>query len=151
MCEQFETKLRVYLKSERAMLDVLVQNKLRQCFLIGIGLITLLTALVMLDIALFFKLAAYLSISNTALVLAGANALLFLVFLLCAKIRKHRKEVEALREIRDFAKEEVAKDLKEVGQSAHQAVHSVSSIFTGEAFSLASVLAAVHHLLQDKK
>ena len=158
MCSQFESKLNVYIRSERAMLDIFVRDKLRQLFFIAIGVIALFTTLILFDIAIFFTLTTYFSTKITAFILADANAILFLMSILFSKRKKHRKEVEALKEIRDFAKEEVLKDVKvvtdevvEVGQSVGHAVHGASSIFSGEVFSLASLLATINSLLKNKK
>ena len=158
MCEQFESKLNVYIRSERAMLDIFVRDKLRQLFFTAVGVIALFTALVLFDMGMFFTLTDYFSIKITAFILAGANAILFLMFLLFSKRKKHRKEVEALKEIRDFAKEEVLKDVKvvtdevvEVGQSVGHVVHGASSIFRGEVFSLVSLFSTINNLLKNNK
>ena len=133
----FESKLNLYLRSERAMLDIFVRNKLRQLFFISLGFIALLTALIMFDVAVFFTLQNYYATNITAFILAGSNALLFLIFILCAKHKKHQQEVEALRDIRDFAKEQVGHDVKiatdevvNMGKSVQHVAHDISSIFS---------------------
>ena len=158
MCKNFESKLNVYIRSERAMLDIFMRDKLRQLLLVVIGVIALFTALIMLDLSLFFTLKSHFSTEMTAFILGDANILVFVVSLLFSKRKKHRKEVEALKEIRDFAKEEVLKDVKvatdevvEVGQSVGHVVQGASSIFNGEVFSLASLLATINTLLKNKK
>nr|MCH9756694.1 hypothetical protein [Gammaproteobacteria bacterium] len=123
----------------------------------SIGLVALLTALIMLDIAVFFTLKTYFLTKITAFILAGANGLLFLIFILFSKRNKHQKEVEALKDIRNFAKEEVTKDLKvvkdevvEIGHSVGHVVHDVSSVLSGEAFGLARILPILHQFLKSK-
>ena len=101
----FEKKLGLYLRSERAMLDVFVRNQVRRLFFVSLGLIALFTALMMFDIAMFFTLQHYFPTNITAFILAGSHIVLCLIFILCAKHKKHQREVEALRDIRDFAKE----------------------------------------------
>jgi len=153
----FENKLNLYLRSERAMLDIFVRNKLRQLFFVSLGFIALLTALIMLDIALFFTLKTYFETNITAFILAGGNLLLFLIFLLFAKHKKHQQEAKALRDIRDFAKDQVAQDVKiatddvvNMGKSVKHVAHDISSIFSGEAFGLAGLVPIIQSILKRK-
>ncbi|MDF1645468.1 MAG: hypothetical protein P1U61_00595 [Legionellaceae bacterium] len=158
MKNEFDSKLNLYLRSERVMLDIFVRDKLRQLFWVSMGLVALLTALIMLDIALFFTLSPYFSIKVTAFILTGFHVFLCLLFILRSKRSKHRKEVEALRDIRDFAKDEVTKDLKvakdevlEVGHSVGEAVHQASSVFNGEILNLAHLLPIIRHFLKGRQ
>jgi len=154
----FDNKLNLYLRSERAMLDIFVRNKLRQLFFVSLGFVALLTALIMFDIAIFFTLQSYFTTNITAFILAGSNILLFLIFLLFASRKKHQREVEALRDIRDFAKEQVGQDVKiatdevvSMGKSVKHVAHDVSSIFSGEAFGLAGLIPIIQSILKPKK
>jgi len=153
----FDKKLSLYLRSERAMLDVFLLDQLRQLFFISLGLIALLTALIMFDIALFFTLQPYYSTSITAFILAGGHALFGLICIILAKKKKHQHDVEALRDIRDFAKAEVSHDIKlatddvvHMGKSVKHIAHDVSSIFSGEAFGLAGLIPIIQSILKRK-
>jgi hypothetical protein len=153
----FDNKLNLYLRSERAMLDIFVRNKLRQLFFVSLGFVALLTALIMLDIALFFTLKTYFETNITAFILAGSNALLFLIFILFAQQKKHQQEAKALRDIRDFAREQVAQDVKiatddvvKMGKSVKHVAHDISSIFSGEAFGLAGLVPIIQSILKRK-
>lgn len=153
----FESKLNLYLRSERAMLNIFVRNKLRQLFFMSLGFVALLTALIMLDIAIFFTLKNYFSTHITAFILAGSHALLFLIFLLFAKHKKHQHEADALRDIRDFAKDQVSHDVKlatsevvKMGNSVKHVTHDISSIFSGEAFGLAGLIPIIRSILKHK-
>ncbi|MDX2346592.1 MAG: hypothetical protein QNK11_06975 [Legionella sp.] len=143
MADKFDAKLQLYLRSERAMLGVFLRNQSRKYLLILIGFIALFIALILCDIGVFFVLNTYLSTPKTAFVLACAHVLLFLILMIFSKIKHHQKEVAALEDIRDFAKEEVSKDLKaakdevlEVGSSVGHVVHDITSIFNGELLGL---------------
>jgi hypothetical protein len=70
MNENFDKKLNLYLRSERAMLDIFVRDKLRQLFFVSLGLIALCTALIMFDIAMFVTLQHYFTANITAFILA---------------------------------------------------------------------------------
>jgi len=153
----FDSKLNLYLRSERAMLDIFVRNKLHQFFFISLGFVALLTALIMFDIAIFFTLKNYFSTPITAFILAGSNTLLCLIFLLFSKHKKHQREVDALRDIRDFAKEQVSSDVKiatnemvHMGKSVKHITHDISSIFSGEAFGLAGLIPILRTILKPK-
>lgn len=154
----FENKLNLYLRSERAMLDIFIRNKLRQLFFISLSFVALLTALIMFDIAIFFTLQNYFATNITAFILAGSNALLFLIFILFAIQKQHQHEIKALRDIRDFAKEQVGQDVKiaadevvHMGKSVQHVAHDVSSILRGEAFGLAGLIPIIQSILKTKK
>lgn len=153
----FENKLNLYLRSERAMLDIFMRNKLRQLFFVSLGFIALLTALIMLDIAIFFTLKNYFQTNITAFILAGGHAFLFLIFIVFAQHKKHQQETKALRDIRDFAKEQVTQDLKiateevvHMGKSVKHVAHDISSVFSGEAFGLAGLIPIIQSILKRK-
>jgi hypothetical protein len=157
MDDNFDSKLHVYIRSERALFDIFLRDKVRQLYCMAIGFIALLTALIMLNIGVFFALNAIFSTIKTAFILAGINGFLFLMSLLFSKIKRHQKEVEALKDIRDFAEEALKKDLKvvkneavEIGQSVGHVVRDVSSIVSGEAFGLANLLPIIRHILKSK-
>lgn len=157
MNENFDKKLNLYLRSERAMLDIFVRDKLRQLFFVSLGLIALCTALIMFDIAMFVTLQHYFPTHTTAFILAGSHAALCFLFILCAKHKKHQRDIEALRDIRDFAKEQVSHDIKiatddviHMGKSVKNITHDVSSIFSGEAFGLAGLIPIIQSILKRK-
>ncbi len=157
MDDNFESKLHVYIRSERALFDIFLRDKARQLFCIAIGFIALLTALVMLNISFFYALNTIFPVTITAFILAVINVFLFLISLLFSKRKRHKKEVEALKDIRDFAEEALKKDLKvvkneavEIGQSVGHVVRDVSSIVRGEAFGLANLLPIIRHILKNK-
>ncbi len=157
MDRDFNNKLSLYLRSESAMLDIFMRNQLRQLFFMSLGFIALFTALIMLDIAMFFTLQHYFLTHITAFILTGSHVVLCLIFILCAKHKKHQREVEALRDIRDFAKEQVSHDIKiatddviHMGKSVKNITHDVSSIFNGEAFGLAGLIPIIQSILKRK-
>ncbi len=155
MDDNFEAKLQLYLRSERAMLDIFIRDKSRQLLFLFMSLMALLTAWIMFDIAVFFTLGAYFTVKMTTFILAAANVLLFLIFICCSKRRKHQKEVEALQDIRDFAKHEVTKDLKVVKNEVVDMTHSVggvvrdvSSVLNGELLGLTRLITMIRGLIK---
>jgi|GEM_PF-1636968 len=154
----FDNKLSVYLRSERAMLHIFVRNKLRQLLFVSLSFIALLTALILFDLAVFFTLQTHFPTNITAFILASSHAFLFFILLMFAKQKKHQQEVEALRDIRDFAREQVSRDVKtasdeviHMGTSVKQVIHHVSSFFNGEIFSLTNLVPILHSLLKNNK
>lgn len=152
----FDEKLSLYLRSERAMLDIFFRNTLRQIFFMILGFIALLTALIMLDIALFFTLQNYFKTHLTAFILSGSHVFLFFIFYLLAKHKKHQQETKALRDIRDFAKDHVTHDLKiatdevvHVGKSVKRMTHDISSIFSSEAFGLVGLIPLIQRIIKS--
>lgn len=153
----FDDKLNLYLRSERAMLDIFIRHQVRQLCFMSLGFIALLTALIMFDIALFFTLQHYFPTHITAFILAGSHVVLCLILILCAKHKKHQREIEALRDIRDFAKAQVHHDIKlaaddmvHMGKSVKHIAHDVSSIFSGEAFGLTGLIPIIQNILKRK-
>jgi hypothetical protein len=144
MSDDFEHKLQIYLRSERAMLDIFVRNTLRQTLGVFLGFIALLAVLIFSDIGVFVILSLYWPVQITAFILAGVHGVLFLVCIVCFRHRKHQKEVQALEDIRDYARDEVVKELKGI----RRIVHGATSFFSGE--GLAQLLSTVHMLLKSK-
>ncbi|MDF1677135.1 MAG: hypothetical protein P1U32_00365 [Legionellaceae bacterium] len=157
MDSQFDRKLSLYMRSERAMLAVWLRRKARQLFWVLIALVACLTALILVDIGAFLTLSTYYSSKMSAFMLAGFNGVLCLVCIAFASRKGHKAEEAALKDIRDVAKDELGKDLKvvtdevvEVGQSVGNAVHGVSTFFNGD-FGLTSLLATLHYFLKHQQ
>lgn len=156
--KHFDKRLGLYIRSERALLDITIRNKLRQLFYLTIGFIVLLTALIMLDIGVFFSLKTHYPIHVTAFILAGSNLAIFILLLIFAKRKRYQRERVMLEEIRDYAKAEVQDELKdtahdfmEASYSVKQFTHQISSIFSGEVLGLASLIPIIKKILHSKE
>ncbi len=157
MDSQFDRKLSLYMRSERAMLAIWLRRKARQLFWVLIALIACLTALILVDVGAFLTLSTYYAPKASAFILAGCNIVLCLACIAFSSRKGHKGEEAALKDIRDFAKDELGKDLEivkdevvEVGQSVGSAVHGVSAFLNGD-FGLTSLFTAVHHFLKHKQ
>ncbi len=111
MKDKMIRKWRLYWRTERALLETLLEDKLRQLFLSLLGLMFLFAVFTLLNIAGFFWLTGFLTHVTAAFSLAFLNGALFLLFVLLAKRKRHQKEVQALQSIRDIAKEEIIADI----------------------------------------
>lgn len=158
MNENMDAKVNLLVRSEKALLKMEMRKRSRQAVFIAIGLIAVLAALVMLNIALYL----YLESNNTPLVsvviLAGINVVTAVLFFLIASRQEMGSEAESMREIRDFAWSQVSDDIDEVKQNVTEFKNSmqrvssgVNSVFSRDFFGLKGLMPIITALLETQK
>jgi hypothetical protein len=158
MNSNFDAKLNLYVRAERAMLTLTLREKKRQMVYITCALLALLTTLILLNIGAFYTLLTYLSPQLSAFALAGLNLLIILIMLILAGKKKNTAEIEALSDIRDFAKTEVITELQvstqnivDMSQSIKHVADDVNAVLSGEMFGLQGLISMLHHIVKSKK
>jgi hypothetical protein len=158
MNDNFDAKLNLYMRAERAMLTLTLREKVRQMVYITCALLALLTTLILLNIGAFYTLLTYLSPQLSAFTLAGLNLLLILIMLMLASKKKNTAEVEALSDIRDFAKTQVMTELQastqnivDMSQSIKHVADDVNAVLSGEAFGLQGLISMLHRVVKPKQ
>jgi hypothetical protein len=158
MSDDFDSKLSLYLRSEKALFTLALREKARQAVYVIFALMALLATLVLCNIGLFYTLLDYISPQLCAFVLAGINILISVIMIIISAKKKTTGEVDALIEIRDFAKTEVAdelqkskKEIAEMGSSVKNVADDVNAILSGTAFGIQTLLPILQRILKSKK
>ena len=155
MSEDFNAKVKLLVKSEKAMLRLEIRKKSRQTFWIALALLAVLMTLVLLNVTVYL----YLAQTHTPLVsvaaLAGMNLAVALLFLFVSTRQENTAEAQAIEEIRDFAWEQVSSDLDNVKQgvsdfkeSVVKVKKSVDGLTSGTAFGLNKVMPVITTLIE---
>jgi len=158
MSEDFNAKMKLLIKSEKAMLSLEMRKKSRQTVWIALALLAVLLGLITLNITIFFYLETMYSNLISAAVLSVLNLFAASIFFLVASKQTTGAETEAIEEIRNFAWSQVQTDMDEVKQNITQYTDSISKVkrsvdnFTsGEAFGIKNVLPIITTLIDLNK
>lgn len=154
----FETKLNLYLRSERTLFKIALREKSRQFFYIAMAIVTLLATLIFFNISLYHVVLTHYSAQLSAALLGLLNLLLTVIILAFSRKKKRSSEAKDLSEIRDFAKKELLQDIQsakqditDIGSSIHTITSDIRSLFSGATFSLQCLLAFYQHMFHPKK
>jgi len=155
MSEDFNAKMKLLIKSEKAMLRLEMRKKSRQTFWIALALLAVLVTLVLLNITVYLYLARTYTPLVSVAVLAGINFAVALFFLFVSTRQENAAEAKAIEDIRDFAWEQLSSDIDDVKQgvsdfkeSAIKVKKSVDSFTSGTAFGLSKVMPVITTLIE---
>ena len=158
MSEDFNAKIKLLIKSEKALLSLEMKKKSRQTVWVALGLVAVLVTLVMVNITASLYLAATRTPLEAAAILTGLNIAVAVLFFLLASRQSVGAEAASIEDIRDFAWEQVSSDLDEVKQQANDFKNSVVKVkktvdgfTTGDAFGIKKVLPIITTLIDLNK
>jgi len=158
MSEDFNAKIKLLIKSEKALLSLEMKKKSRQTVWVALGLVAVLVTLVMVNITAYLYLAATRTPLEAAAILTGLNIAVAVLFFLLASRQSVGAEAASIEDIRDFAWEQVSSDLDEVKQQANDFKNSVVKVkktvdgfTTGDAFGIKKVLPIITTLIDLNK
>jgi choline-glycine betaine transporter len=158
MSEDFNAKMKLLIKSEKALLNLEMKKKGRQTLWMALALLAVLTGLAMLNVTVYLLLAEYFSMLQAAAILSGLNLLVAAVFFWIASRQNLGAEAQSIEDIRDFAWEQVSTDLNEVKQNVSELKQSVvkvkssvDSFTSGGTFGLNKVLPIITTLIELNK
>ena len=158
MSEDFNAKIKLLIKSEKALLSLEMKKKSRQTVWVAFGLVAVLVTLVMVNITAYLYLAATRTPLEAAAILTGLNIAVAVLFFLLASRQSVGAEAASIEDIRDFAWEQVSSDLDEVKQQANDFKNSVVKVkktvdgfTTGDAFGIKKVLPIITTLIDLNK
>ena len=158
MSEDFNAKIKLLIKSEKALLSLEMKKKSRQTVWVALGLVAILVALVMINITAYLYLSATHTQLEAAAILTGLNIAVAILFFILASRQSVGAEAASIEDIRDFAWEQVSGDLDEVKQHATDLKNSVvrvkktvDSFTTGDAFGIKKVLPIITTLIDLNK
>jgi len=158
MSEDFNAKIKLLIKSERALLSLEMKKRGRQTLWTALALLAVLTALVMLNVTLYLLLGEHFSDLHSAAILSGINLLTAALFFWIASRQSTGVEARSIEEIRDFAWEQVSTDIDGVKESVGEFKESivkvkkgVDSFSSGGAFGINKVLPIITALVELNK
>lgn len=158
MSEDFNAKIKLLIKSEKALLSLEMKKKSRQTVWIALGLVAVLVTLVMINITAYLYLSSTLTPLEAAAIQTAVNIVLAVLFFMLASRQTLGDEAASIEDIRDFAWEQVSTDIDEVKQHATdlknsvvKAKKTVDSFTTGDAFGIKKVLPIITTLIELNK
>jgi flagellar basal body-associated protein FliL len=158
MSEDFNAKIKLLIKSEKALLSLEMKKKSKQTLWVALGLVAVLVALVMVNITAYLYLAETHTPLEAAAILTGLNIVVAVVFFMLASRQTVGAEAAAIEDIRDFAWEQVSTDINEVKQNVTEFKDSVVKVkktvdgfTTGDAFGMKKILPIITTLIDLNK
>jgi hypothetical protein len=158
MSEDFNAKMKLLIKSEKALLSLEMRKRSRQTVWIALALLAVLVGLLMLNVTVYLYLSTRFSNLESAAILSGLNILAAIIFFVIASRQDRGAEAESIEGIRDFAWEQISTDIDEVKQNVSEfkssvvkVKHSVDSFTSGDAFGLKKVLPIITTLIELNK
>ena len=158
MSEDFNAKMKLLIKSDKALLTLELKKKGRQTIWIALGLIAVLVTLVMVNVTLYLYLSTKYTNVEAAAMITGINILFVIASFIIASRQENGTEAAAIEDIRDFAWEQVSTDLDEVKQnvsefkdSINRVKGTVDSFTTGDPFGMKKILPIVSTLIDLSK
>jgi len=158
MSDDFNAKMKLLIKSEKALLAMEMRKKSRQTVWIALALLAVLVGLIMLNVTVYLLLAEHYSNLVSAAILSGLNILVATLFFFVASRQDRGAEAQSIEEIRDFAWEQISTDIDEVKQNVADFKQSVTNVkstvdnFTsGDAFGLKKILPVITTLVELNK
>ena len=158
MSEDFNAKIKLLIKSEKALLSLEMKKKSRQTVWIALALVAVLVTLVMVNITAYLYLSSTHTPLEAASILTGMNIAVAVLFFVLASRQTVGAEASSIEDIRDFAWEQVSSDLDEVKQHATDLKNSVVKVkktvdgfTTGDAFGIKKVLPIITTLIDLNK
>lgn len=144
--ESFLLKVRLLTRAELVVGRLHIRRAARQACLIAVGVVAILLAIAMTNVAAYFYLADHLGRGAAALVLAGVNALLAVILFLVSNRLGLGPEEQMANEIRDLAVAQISADAQRViddvdriRSDVEQIRTVISSLKGGDLFSLAAL------------
>ncbi len=158
MSQDLNTKLKLLIKSEKALLGLQMRTKSRQTFWIALALLSVLVTLVLLNVTVYLYLAQTRTPLASVAILTGINLAVAALFFFISTRQENLAEAKAIEEIRDFAWEQVSSDIDEMKQgvgdfkeSVVKVKKSVDSLTSGTAFGLNKVMPVITTLIELNK
>ena len=158
MNDEFNAKIKLLVKSEKALLSLEMKKKSRQTVWIALGLVAVLVTLVMINITAYLYLSSTRTPLEAAAIQTAVNIALAVLFFILASRQTLGAEAASIEDIRDFAWDQVSTDIDEVKQNVTEFKNSVVKVkktvdgfTTGDAFGIKKVLPIITTLIDLNK
>jgi len=150
MSEDFNAKMKLLIKSEKALLALEMRKKTKQTVWIALAMIAVLVALIMLNVTVFLYLETKYTNLESAFIQTVLNIVLAALFFMVASRQNRGAEAESIEEIRDFAWSQISTDIDEVKQhigefssSIKKVKNSVDSFTSADPFGVKKVIPVI--------
>jgi len=158
MNKELSKKINLLLRSEKAMLKLEMNRRSRQAVLAAIGIIAVLATLVMLNVTAYLFLEVYFEPKIAALSLTTVDLFIAILFLVIASRQELGREAEAVSEIRDYARQELAGEIEvlqqetaEIRESFSKVSSGISSVFNRDFSAVKAVIPLVEMFVKSRK
>ena len=158
MSEDFNAKMKLLIKSEKALLSLEMRKRSRQTVWIALAMVAVLVSLVMLNVSTYLYLSESFSNLQTAMIMTASNIVIAILCFVIASRQDRGVEAESIEDIRDFAWEQISADIDDVKQnvtdfkeSVVKVRRSVDSFTSGDAFGIKKVLPIISTLIELNK
>lgn len=111
MTDDLQDKLALLLKSERTLMRLELRKKVRQAVLLILACIAIFSAFIALNVTLYLYLSTLIEPIYSALSIASIDILIALLLLLIAANLGLGEDEKSAYEIRDFARNQVQKEV----------------------------------------
>ncbi len=144
MNKDFNDKINLLLRSQKALVQLEAQKRGRQIVFIAIGFIALLLTLIMLNMTAYFFLVTHFSSIISGLILTSINLAITLLFMLLAYKQNDTTQIKEMTFVRDFAVSQISNDVDDVKEK-------VNSVFDGSFFSFNGLVPFAITLLKYRR
>jgi len=158
MSEDFNAKMKLLIKSEKALLSLEMRKRSRQTVWIALAMVAVLVSLVMLNVSTYLYLSESFTNLQTAMIMTVSNIVIATLCFVIASRQTRGVEAESIEDIRDFAWEQISTDIDDVKQNVSEfkasvvkAKRSVDSFASGDAFGIKKVLPIITTLIDLNK
>jgi len=158
MSEDFNAKMQLLIKSEKALLSLEMRKKSRQMIWVSLAVVAVLVSLIMVNVTVYLYLATKFNNLESAGILTAMNIVFSGLFSLIASRQDRGAEAQSIEDIRNFAWDQVSTDIDEVKQhvsdfkqSVVKVKSSVDSFATGDVLGLKKVLPIITTLIELNK
>ncbi|RUM69900.1 MAG: hypothetical protein DSZ08_05610 [Sulfurovum sp.] len=157
MDTEFKTKIKLLVKSEKAMIDLEIRKKAKQTVWTALALIVLLIGLIALNFTLYFYLSQTFSQVASSAILTLINFINAGIFFWVASKQTTGSEAQTIEEIRDFAWKQVSSDVDEAKESVAEFKQKIVNIksnidsFRNDSFGFKNLVPIVTTLIDLNK
>jgi len=158
MTNNLNAKIKLLIKSEKALLSIELRKKARKTLWIVLGVVALFSALILLNITLYLYFETMFNSLKSVGLLTTINILLAGIFFIIASKQEGDEEIKSIEEIRDFAYQQLSVDINEAKESVKELTHSAQHVkerletFTnGDAFNISKLLPVITAIIEIVK
>ena len=127
----FFQKIQIISRAEKAILRINLQTFAKQAVLFAVGIILILLAVAMLNVAIYVALSEHYGPVAGALVVSAINGVLAVILMVVANRTKPGPEAAMAKEIRDLAVTEINADVEEIRQNLNDVKDDLKGIRSG--------------------
>lgn len=150
MNQDLSTKIKLLIKSEKALLELEIRKRSKQALWIIIGVLAAFISLVMFNATIFLYLSNNFTAITSATILSIANLIFAAVAFFISSMQNKTTQSEAIKEIRDYAWAQLANDIDETRNNVTEFKNSILKV-KENLFGLKNILPLLTSLINFSK